>query len=68
MYVPCLREAGSAGSPAPGLMLKDEGIEDGLGDLLLVGTELGKRLELKTEVFVGSALVLAKDEFIGRDP
>jgi hypothetical protein len=49
-------------------MLKDEGIEDGLGDLLLVGTELGKRLELKTEVFVGSALVLAKDEFIGRDP
>lgn len=58
---------GGAG-PAAGLVLEDEGIEEGLGGLLLVAIEAGEGFELKAALFLGSALVLFEDEAVGGDP
>lgn len=56
------------GRTAAGLVLDDEGIEQGLGGFLLVFGETGEGLELEPELFIGPALVLLEDEGVGGDP
>ena len=45
-------------------MCGDQSVEDGLGDLLVLGVEAGDGLELVPQLVVGSALVLLEDELI----
>jgi len=49
-------------------MLEDEGFEDGLGDLLLLGPEAGEGLELKPEILVRPALSLLEQQSICAHP
>lgn len=56
------------GGPAPGLVLEDDGVEEGPGGFLLVLVELGEGLELEPELLVGAALLLLDDQTLGGDP
>ncbi len=55
------------GGPAAGLVLEDQGIEEGLGGLLLVLVELADGLELEPEVLVGAPLAVLEEEGVPGD-
>jgi hypothetical protein len=52
---------------ALGLVLEEESFEDAADDFFLVVSELGNGLELKSEVVVGSALLLVEEKQICAD-
>lgn len=49
-------------------MLEDEGVEEILGGLFLVGSELADGVELKPQVVVGPALALIEHELVEGHP
>ena len=54
----------SRAGPAANLVLEDEGVEEVLGGLLLLGGELADGFELELEVFVGPASVGAEGSLV----
>jgi hypothetical protein len=48
------------------VVLEDQALDEGLGDLLLFGGKAGDGLEMQAQILVGSALVLVEDQEVGR--